>query len=108
MNNILHLKKIPSNFGGLVGYMSNLIINYKMEDTTIRDLSDKIVKDFGKTIKEKTDILLMLDATMYTNLGIDSSKGEKNKVKSDSKYIYKQIKSIDEPLGRSLLFQMDA
>jgi hypothetical protein len=79
-----------------------------MEDTTIRDLSDKIIKDFGKTIKEKTDYLLQLDAIMYTNLGIDSSKGEKNKVKSDSKYIYKQIKSIDEPLGKSLLFQMDA
>jgi hypothetical protein len=102
MNNILHLKKIPSNFGGLVGYMSNLIINYKMEDTTIRDLSDKIVKDFDKTIKNKVDYLLMLDSIMYTNLGIDSTKGEKAKVKSDSRYIYKQIKTNPKELIKIL------
>ncbi len=78
------------------------------EEMTIRLLAQKIATDFNKTIKERTDQLLMLDATQYTNLGIDSLKAEKNKVKSDSKFIYKQIKSIDENLGKDLIYYMDS
>lgn len=78
------------------------------EDLTIRQLAEKIAKDFQLTIKERTDQLLQLDAIQYTNLGIDSTIGEKKKVKSDSKYLYKQIKGIDEHTGNLLLKGMDA
>lgn len=77
------------------------------EDLTIKNLAEKIAKDFALSIKERTDYLLELDANQYTNLGIDSSKTEKNKVKSDSKYIYKQIKNIDEPTGKLLINHLD-
>jgi hypothetical protein len=77
------------------------------DEMTIRLLAEKIAKDYQRTVKDRTDDLLQLDAIQYTNLGIDSRKSEKNKVKSDSKYIYKQIKTIDENLGANLIHSMD-
>lgn len=77
------------------------------EEMTIRLLAEKIAKDYHRTVKERTDQLLQLDAIQYTNLGIDSLKSEKKKVKSDSKYIYKQIKNIDTNLGEQLITAMD-
>lgn len=78
------------------------------EDFTIKQLAEKIAKDFALSIKERTDLLLELDANQYTNLGIDSLISEKKKVKSDSKYIYKQIKGIDESTGKLLINHLDA
>jgi len=77
------------------------------EELRIRRLAEKIAKDFNLTIRERTDQLLELDAIQYTNLGIDSTKAEKKKVKSDSKFIYKQVKGIDEKTGEQLLGTMD-
>ena len=74
---------------------------------TIRLLAEKIAEDYARTIKERTDDLLQLDAIQYTNLGIDSLKSEKNKVKKDSKFIYKKIKNIDTKLGEQLITAMD-
>jgi len=73
----------------------------------VRLLADKIIKDFTLTVKDRTDELLKLDAIQYTNLGLDSSKEEKNEVKANSKYIYKKIKEIDEPFGKTLIHHMD-
>ena len=53
-------------------------------------------------------MILELDAIQYTNLGIDSSKAEKKKVKSDSKFLYKQIKGFNETDGKLLLNHLDA
>jgi hypothetical protein len=78
------------------------------EEETIKKLSEKIAKDFYKSIKERTDELLQLDAIQYTNLGLDSTKAERLKVKSDSKHIYRQIRGIDESLGKDLLYYMDS
>jgi hypothetical protein len=77
------------------------------EEMTIRNLALKIAEDFQRTVKERTDDLLQLDAIQYTNLGTDSLKSEKKKIKSDSKFIYKQIKTIDNTLGDSLITAMD-
>jgi hypothetical protein len=73
----------------------------------IRRLADKIISDFNLTVKDRTDELLKLDAIQYTNLGLDSSKTEKNEVKANSKYIYKQIKEIDPESGKILITSMD-
>ena len=77
------------------------------EEMAIRNLSKKIISDFELSIKDRVYAVLELDAISYTNLGIDSTKAEKNKVKADSKYLYKLIKGIDEPTGKLLLNHLD-
>jgi len=59
------------------------------------------------TDKEKIDKLLELDCNLYTNLGTDSTKTEKQEVKRTSRKIYKAIQSISEPVGKSLLQAID-
>ena len=78
------------------------------EDLTIRNLAEKIAKDFQLSVKDRTDSILELDAISYTNLGIDSTKTEKNKVKSDSKHLYKLIKGFNEQDGKLLLNHLDS
>ena len=77
------------------------------EETTIRRLAEKIAKDFYLSVTERTDAILELDATQYTNLGTDSTKTEKKKVKSDSKYLYKLIKGFNEVEGNLLINHLD-
>jgi len=78
------------------------------EDLTIRKLAEKIASDFALSVRERTDRILELDAIQYQNLGINSTKAEKIKVKSDSKYLYKQIRSFNEYDGKLLLNHLDA
>ena len=77
------------------------------EDLTIRRLAEKIAKDFQLSVKERTDSILELDAISYQNMGIDSLKSEKKKVKSDSKYLYKLISGFNQETGNLLLKAMD-
>ena len=79
-----------------------------MEDLTIRKLAEKIAKDFQLSVKDRTDAILEMDAISYTNLGIDSTKTEKNKVKSDSKYLYKLIRGFNETDGNLLVNHLDS
>jgi hypothetical protein len=78
-----------------------------MKDLEIRELAEKIAKDFQLSVKERTDSILELDANQYTNLGVESSKSERNKVKADSKFLYKQIKGFNEIDGNLLLKHLD-
>jgi len=73
----------------------------------IKDLAEKIARDFHLTIKQRTDQLLQLSATCHSNLGSDSTKEEKLTVKSNSKFIFNQVKGIDEKLGKLLVGNMD-
>ena len=54
------------------------------------------------SLKRKIDELLEIDANMYTNLGIDSSKSEKESVKKISRKIYRAI-SLVSPLDGYIL-----
>ena len=54
------------------------------------------------SLKRKIDELLEIDANMYTNLGIDSCKTEKESVKKISRKIYKAI-SLVSPLDGYIL-----
>jgi hypothetical protein len=56
---------------------------------------------------QKIDKLLELDCNLYTNLGSDSTKTEKQEVKRMSRKIYKAIQGINEPIGKSLLQSID-
>lgn len=76
------------------------------EDIKVK--AENYARDFALSIQERTDKLLKLDCNMYTNLGSDSLKAERLEVKKNSKFIYKQIKGIDEVSGNLLLKSLDA
>ena len=64
---------------------------------------EKILNFTSWSNKRKIDTLFEIDADLYCNLGSDSSKTEVEKVKKQSRKIYKTIKRIDEYIGRLLL-----
>ena len=68
---------------------------------------EKIMNYKTWSVKKKIDTLLSIDADMYTNLGITSSRKEKNQVKHKSKNIYKTIEKLNPKDGRLLLHSMD-
>ena len=53
--------------------------------------------------KKKIDELLKIDAELYCNLGNESSKTEVERIKKQSRKIYRAIKKVDEYSGRLLL-----
>jgi hypothetical protein len=68
---------------------------------------EKIMNYKTWSVKRKIDTLLSIDADMYTNLGITSSREEKNQVKNKSKNIYKTIQKLNPKDGKLLLHSMD-
>ena len=73
-----------------------------MKDEVLR-----IAEDFNRSIKERIDSLLEMDANMYTNLGSDSTKAEKEDVKKKSRIIYRSIKELDPYIGSQLIYYQD-
>jgi hypothetical protein len=67
----------------------------------------RIAEDYQKTVVERINQLLELDAIMYTNLGSDSTKAEKLEVKKNSRIIYRAIKDLDFETGKLLLQHQD-
>lgn len=67
----------------------------------------RIAADYQKTVQERIDVLLEMDANMYTNLGSDSIKSEKEEVKKNSRHIYRAIRDLDEATGKLLLQHQD-
>tara|TARA_R110002020_G_scaffold370973_3_gene582611 strand:+ start:1462 stop:1701 length:240 start_codon:yes stop_codon:yes gene_type:complete len=76
-------------------------MTYKFEDI------DKIVEQTSLTPKEKLDELLRIDCALYTHLGRDSTKAEKDTVKRMSRAIYKRIRKVNENQGRFYIETMD-
>ena len=68
----------------------------------------RIAEAYQKTVLERIDQLLEMDAIMYQNLGSDSTKTDKADVKKNSKVIYRAIKDLDEYTGKLLLEHLDA
>ena len=60
----------------------------------IKELAKQIATDFELSIKERTDKLLELDCNMYTNLGTDSTKTQKQEVKKIVNTYTKQLKVL--------------
>lgn len=92
--------------GGLIIKLSLSKISNMKEDIKVK--AENYARDFQLSILERTDKLLKLDCNMYTELGSESSKAERLEVKKNSKFIYKQIKGIDETSGNLLLKSLDA
>jgi hypothetical protein len=57
--------------------------------------------------KKKVDTLLQMDCSMYTNLGTDSLRSEKDEVTNKSRKIYEAIQKVDHAMGSSFLILMD-
>jgi hypothetical protein len=68
---------------------------------------DKIVDFKTWKTRRKIDELFRIDSYMYTNLGTDSTKAEKEKVKRKSKAIYRAISKINPKLAKELIYHMD-
>ena len=83
-------------------------IDVKVQKENVKETAEQYARDFALSIQERTDKLLKLDCNMYTELGSESSKAERLEVKKNSKFIYKQIKGIDELSGNLLLKSLDA
>ena len=73
----------------------------------IQYVIEKILGYTSISLKDKIDRLLEMDATIYCNLGIDSTKTERLEARKQSRIIYRAIKQLDERLGNSLLQAMD-
>jgi len=78
-----------------------------MSEATLEELVNSIIKNEKLTLKEKKDKLFEIDSIMYTKLGIDSTKTEREETKKRSRIIYKAIRDIDFYLGCALLRTQD-
>lgn len=70
-----------------------------------------ILSDKTYTPKNKENALLELDCSLYTNLGLDSTKKEKDRAHGISRRIYTEIQQLGNEasflLGSFLLKTMD-
>ncbi len=71
------------------------------------DIIDKIVSYKTVSKRDKIDRLLKIDATQYTNLGIDSPKHKVESVKKNSRYIYRAIQKLNHEMGSKFLYFQD-
>ncbi len=69
---------------------------------------DKILDFKSWSERKKIDELLRIDCTMYTNLGTDSKKTEREDTKKRSRAIYRAISKINKEVGKGLLYHMDS
>ena len=74
-----------------------LVMRYTIDDI------EKIAAFKSWSTKKKIDTLLEIDADLYCNLGMESSKTEVEAVKVQSRKIYRLIKTLDEYSGKILL-----
>ena len=72
-----------------------------------KEIIEKIFNYTSLSSLEKINRMLEIDAAQYTNLGIDSTKAEKDLVKKNSRYIYKIISKINPEIGRQFLEHQD-
>jgi hypothetical protein len=80
---------------------------YNVFELDVDKYCNKLLSIKKYSDKEKIDGMLELDATMYMNLGSDSTKSEIRETKKKSRIIYRAIKSVDKTLGDSFLSYQD-
>lgn len=76
-----------------------------MEQVLLDRIND--IVNAPATDKQKVDALLELDAALYTELGVDSTKADKVETRRKSRIIYREIRSIDKKDGNLLLNHLD-
>lgn len=73
---------------------------------TVNDI-EKILEFKSWSNKEKEDELLRIDCAMYTYLGTDSTNQDREKVKKNSRKIYRALKNINPQLSEHLMTAID-
>lgn len=81
----------------------NEITSMDQAQILFREKVDKTKNYTSIPAKEKVDRLLFMNADQYCNLGKESTKTERAIAESNSRYIYRAIKELDERLGVMLL-----
>jgi hypothetical protein len=76
-----------------------------MEQVLLDRIND--IVNAPATDRQKVDGLLELDARLYTELGVDSTKADKVETRRKSRIIYREIRSIDKKDGNLLLNHLD-
>ena len=76
-----------------------------MEQVLLDRISD--IVNAPATDRQKVDGLLELDARLYTQLGVNSTKADKVETRRKSRIIYREIRSIDKKDGNLLLNHLD-
>jgi len=76
-----------------------------MEQVLLDRISD--IVNAPATDRQKVDGLLELDARLYTELGVNSTKADKVETRRKSRIIYREIRSIDKKDGNLLLNHLD-
>mgnify|MGYP003639710356 FL=1 len=76
-----------------------------MEQILLDRISD--IVNAPATDRQKVDGLLELDARLYTELGVGSTKADKLETRRKSRIIYREIRSIDKKDGNLLLNHLD-
>ena len=77
-----------------------------MNQEMLQGKIDKILSYKTYSDKKKIDTLLEIDAELYTNLGLESTKEERDIVKKNSLSIYRAIKKVHWETGCALLLSM--
>ena len=68
---------------------------------------DKIMNFSSWSAPKKISELLRIDASLYANSGVDSTKLEKQKPYSQSSVLYKLIKELNPTKGDLFLRELD-
>ena len=68
---------------------------------------DRIIEFTTWSTRKKIDELFRIDSYMYTDLGTDSTKKERDDVKKKSRHIYRAIQKINPDLAKDLIYHMD-
>lgn len=76
-------------------------------NTYNKETIDKILAYKSISNREKISRMLAIDANQYCNLGIDSTKQQKEQVKKNSRYIYKAIQKLNYEMGSKFLLYQD-
>ena len=77
-------------------------MEYNYEDV------EKVINFSSWSDRKKIEELFRIDSYMYTNLGTDSLKKERDEVRKKSRYIYRAISKIDPKTGKGLIYSMDS
>jgi hypothetical protein len=73
---------------------------------SLQDEINKVLKS-NLSDRDKVDKLFEMDSIMYTKLGIDSTKTEREETKKNSRVIYRAVREIDFWLGSACLRTQD-
>lgn len=87
-------------------YVESLHKRMREKDFDLTTELDYIFNEYEEQ-QDIVDRMLALDATVNMQIDVDSSQAYKEKIKKDSRVIYRRLKKIDKQLGDTLIQHQD-